>query len=303
MVWAQMTKIDIPRDISKYLKFMENVKSSSPHTLRAYKNDLAEIFNESTPQKMSEEELKKYLLSHLSIWKDKKLSTRNRKIGTLKSFMGYLFEEKITEVNIAEALPSPKVPKKIPHFLSFDEVVSCLQYFKNQIIKESSELELKKLRDQQLLFLLLYGGGLRISEACNLKWSEINLLQKSLRILGKGNKERIVIIPEMVIEVLKKFKSSSEHKNFIFGEAPLNTRVGFEWIRQTGIKANLIKHLHPHALRHSFATHLLTSGANLRVIQTLLGHESLVATEKYTHLSLNQLYHVMENHHPLGKKI
>ncbi len=298
-----MTKIDIPRDISKYLKFMENVKSSSPHTLRAYKNDLAEIFNESTPQKMSEDELKKYLLSHLSIWKDKKLSTRNRKIGTLKSFMGYLFEEKITEVNIAEALPSPKVPKKIPHFLSFDEVVSCLQYFKNQIQKESSELELKKLRDQQLLFLLLYGGGLRISEACSLKWAEVNLLQKSLRILGKGNKERIVIIPEMVIEELKKFKTQNQQQTYIFGDEPLSTRVGFEWIRQTGIKANLIKHLHPHALRHSFATHLLTSGANLRVIQTLLGHESLVATEKYTHLSLNQLYHVMENHHPLGKKI
>lgn len=298
-----MTKIDIPRDISKYLKFMENVKSSSPHTLRAYKNDLAEIFNESTPQKMSEEELKKYLLSHLSIWKDKKLSTRNRKIGTLKSFMGYLFEEKITEVNIAEALPSPKVPKKIPHFLSFDEVVSCLQYFKNQMQKETSELELNRLKQKQLLFLLLYGGGLRISEACNLKWSEINLHQKSLRILGKGNKERIVIIPEMVIEELQKYKNKLQNQTYIFGDAPLNTRLGFEWIRQTGVKANLIKHLHPHALRHSFATHLLTSGANLRIIQTLLGHESLVATEKYTHLSLNQLYHVMENHHPLGKKI
>lgn len=298
-----MMKINLPQEIAKYLKYMENVKSSSPHTLRAYKNDLSEIFNENSPQKSSAEDLKKYLLSHLSIWKDKKLSTRNRKIGTLKSFMGYLFEEKITETNIAEALPSPKVPKKIPHFLSFDEVLSCLQYFKNQMQKNSSELDLKKLRQQQLLFLLLYGGGLRISEACNLKWSEINLLQKSLRILGKGNKERIVIVPEMVIEELKKFKNKTENQTFLFGDAPLNTRVGFEWIRQTGVKANLIKHLHPHALRHSFATHLLTSGANLRVIQTLLGHESLVATEKYTHLSLNQLYHVMENNHPLGKKI
>lgn len=298
-----MTKIDIPNEVSKYLKYMENVKSSSPHTLRAYKNDLVEIFNESAPLKMSEEELKNYLLSHLSIWKDKKLSTRNRKIGTLKSFMGYLFEEKLTAANIGESLPSPKVPKKIPHFLSFDEVVSCLQYFKKQNQKESSEIELKKLKQQQLLFLLLYGGGLRISEACNLKWSEINLLQKSLRILGKGNKERIVIIPEMVIEELKKFKNINQQQTFLFGDTPLNTRVGFEWIRQTGVRANLIKHLHPHALRHSFATHLLTSGANLRVIQTLLGHESLVATEKYTHLSLNQLYHVMENHHPLGKKI
>lgn len=299
-----MTKIDIHRESAKYLKFMENVKSSSPHTLRAYKNDLAEIFNESSPPKATEEELKKYLLSHLSIWKDKKLSTRNRKIGTLKSFMSYLFEEKLTSFNIAESLPSPKVPKKIPHFLSFDEVVSCLQYFKNQLDnKQNSAVEIEKLNNQKLLFLLLYGGGLRISEACQLKWTEVNLLQKSLRIHGKGNKERIVILPDMVIEELKEYKSHLQVESFVFGEQPLNTRVGFEWIRQTGIKAGLIKHLHPHALRHSYATHLLTSGANLRVIQTLLGHESLVATEKYTHLSLNQLYHVMENHHPLGKKI
>lgn len=296
-----MTKIDLPQEISKYLKYMENVKFSSPHTLRAYKNDLSEIFNEDSPQKAFEEDLKKYLLSHLSIWKDKKLSTRNRKIGTLKSFMGYLFEEKITETNIAEALPSPKVPKKIPHFLSFDEVLSCLSFYKKSLNQEASEAEKIKIKQQQLLFLLLYGGGLRISEACQLKWSEINFLQKSLRIKGKGNKERIVILPDMVNEELKNCKRHTE-TTFVFGEAPLNTRVGFEWIRQTGIKSGLIKNLHPHALRHSYATHLLTSGANLRVIQTLLGHESLVATEKYTHLSLNQLYHVMQTHHPLGKK-
>lgn len=298
-----MSKIDLFLETSKYLKYMENVKSSSPHTLRAYKNDLKEVFNESSPVKVSEVELKSYLLSHLSIWKDKKLSTRNRKIGTLKSFMSYLFEEKLTETNIGESLPSPKVPKKIPHFLSFDEVVSCLQFFKNQLEKESLSSEIEKLKKQQLLFLLLYGGGLRISEACQLRWSEINLLQKSIRVLGKGNKERIVILPDLVIQELKKYKTTYLQQEFVFGESSLNTRVGFEWVRQTGIKSGLTKRLHPHALRHSYATHLLSSGANLRVIQTLLGHESLVATEKYTHLSLNQLYHVMENHHPLGKKI
>jgi integrase/recombinase XerC/integrase/recombinase XerD len=297
-----MKQIKPNQEAAKYLKFMENVNNSSPHTLRAYKNDLKEFFGDEIGLSLTMDDLKKYLLSHLSIWKDKKLSTRNRKIGTLKSFFNYLFNEQLIDQNLTELIPSPKVPQKIPHFLSFDEVVSCLNYLTTTIQKSTLAKDKEVNENKKILFLLLYGGGLRISEACSLQWRQISFNQKSMRILGKGNKERIIIVPDVVITELK-LKKNHSSEEFVFGEKGLNTRIGFEWIRQIGIKAGLIKNLHPHALRHSYATHLLSSGANLRVIQTLLGHESLTATEKYTHLNLNQLYHVMENHHPLGKKI
>ncbi len=298
-------------ELDNYLKLLENVNFSSVNTLRAYKNDLLEFFNIKTKtsnskpyQFISNDQLKAFIYSRLSIWKDKKLSTRNRKIGALKSFLNYLFNEKKIEENLGTMIPSPKVPKKIPHFISFDEVLSCLNFLSNEIQFTQEDQKRRLNSSQTLFFLVLYGGGLRISEACQLKWNHISFDKRSLRILGKGQKERIIIVPKIVSSALKsfseKYHSSSE---FVFGDQELPQRTGYEWIRSIGKKAGLTKTLNPHALRHSYATHLLSSGANLRVIQTLLGHESLAATEKYTHLSLNHLYHVMENHHPLGKKI
>jgi site-specific recombinase XerD len=298
-------------EIDNYLKLLENVNFSSVNTLRAYKNDLFEFFNVKSEdstlkpfQFISVDQLKAFIFSRLSIWKDKKLSTRNRKIGALKSFFNYLFKEKKIEENLGTLIPSPKVPKKIPHFISFDEVLSCLSFLSNEIQAIHEDQKRKLNSSQTLFFLVLYGGGLRVSEACQLKWNNISFEKRSLRILGKGQKERIIVIPKIVCLSLKSFSekyfSSSE---FVFGDRELSPRTGYEWIRSIGKKAGLTKSLNPHALRHSYATHLLSSGANLRVIQTLLGHESLAATEKYTHLSLNHLYHVMENHHPLGKKI
>jgi len=106
-------------------------------------------------------------------------------------------------------------------------------------------------------------------------------------------------LPDLGIEILKKLKKLTDD-DFVFGIEPLNPRVAYEWVRTRGAKAMLMKPLHPHALRHSFATHLLSSGANLRTLQELLGHESLQATEKYTHLGIDQLARTMEMHHPLN---
>jgi integrase/recombinase XerC/integrase/recombinase XerD len=187
----------------------------------------------------------------------------------------------------------PKVPKKLPHFLSVDEVLSVLKTF-----DDKNEVPLK----EKVLFLLLYGGGLRISEACNLRWSSVHLDQKILRVMGKGNKERVVALPDLTIKNLRRWKKESSFDDYVFGEKPLVQRTAYEMVRQSGLRAGLLKPLHPHALRHSFATHLLSSGANLRTLQELLGHESLQATEKYTHLGIDQLARTMESLHPLGKK-
>lgn len=284
-------------NISKYLKYMENIKSSSPLTLKSYQIDLnqayknTELFNSTD---WDSNLLKKITTQAMTQWSHLSLASRNRKIATLKSFMNWLYDEKILTKNLADQLVCPKVPKKIPHFISVDEVTSILKYY------ERADLQANEF-NEKMIFLLIYGGGLRISEACQLRWSAIHFDQRSLRIKGKGQKERIVILPEFCIQNLRKFKSQQEQQEFVFGKQPLNPRTGYEWIRTAGVKAQLLNPLHPHALRHSYATHLLSSGANLRTLQTLLGHESLQATEKYTHLTIDTLARMMDSQHPLGK--
>jgi integrase/recombinase XerC/integrase/recombinase XerD len=181
-----------------------------------------------------------------------------------------------------------------------DEVITVLKYLNSDFKTPEDK---KKADHQKTLFLLLYGGGLRISEACNLKWKQVHLNEQKILVRGKGNKERYSVLPHFCTEHLNYFKKSYHDKNneFVFGEQALNPRTGFEWIRQLGAAAGLINNLHPHALRHSYATHLLASGTNLRTLQTLLGHSSLQATEKYTHLSVDHLARLVEQTHPLTK--
>lgn len=275
---------------------MDFVKSSSSLTIKAYKKDLEQAFgsadNPNAPKTVSEQELLNLAREALNGWANLSLSSRNRKTATLKSFFGWVYQEQLTERDLATQIHCPKVPKKLPHFLSVDEALAVLHSFD----REAEDLRL--LRDKAM-FLVLYGGGLRVSEACNLKWTDIHFSSRSLRLKGKGGKERLVILPSLGLEILQKLRKQSSEE-FVFGVEALNPRVAYEWVRQRGAAAQLMKPLHPHALRHSFATHLLTSGANLRTLQELLGHESLQATEKYTHLGVDQLARTLEAHHPLS---
>lgn len=289
----------LSKNIDKYLKYMTYVKSASPLTIKHYTLDLQQAFkldknSQSGKNSWSEAELMAAVRGAFNRWAGLSLASRNRKAATLKSFFSWAFtEENLLERDLSLQVTCPKVPKKLPHFLSVDEVLSVLKTF-----DVKNEVPLK----EKVLFLLLYGGGLRISEACNLRWSSVHLDQKILRVMGKGNKERVVALPSMTVQNLKKWKKESSFDDYVFGEKPLVQRTAYEMVRQSGQRAGLLKPLHPHALRHSFATHLLSSGANLRTLQELLGHESLQATEKYTHLGIDQLARTMESLHPLGKK-
>lgn len=275
---------------------MENIKSASPLTIRHYRLDLTQAFfdeNKSQYQEItSQEDLLKYSRLAFNRWAPLSLASRNRKAATLKSFFGYLFDQKLISSDLSLQITCPKVPRKLPHFISVDEVISVLKAF------EPSD---KNVEKEKLLFLLLYGGGLRVSEACNLKWKDI-LSNGAFRVIGKGQKERIIVAPEIVRNHLKNWRKINSNTEYVFGNQPLNTRTAYDIIRRSGKKAGLIQQLHPHALRHSFATHMLSSGANLRTLQELLGHESLRATEKYTHLGIDQLARTMEALHPLGSK-
>ncbi|HEY8271004.1 MAG TPA: tyrosine-type recombinase/integrase [Pseudobdellovibrionaceae bacterium] len=292
--------LNLSDSLTKYLKYMDFVKSSSPLTLKAYKKDLEQAFdlkNSSSSLKklknLNEAELLVLTREALNGWACLSLSSRNRKSATLKSFFNWAYQEQLTEKNLAIQITCPKVPKKIPHFLSVDEALAVLHSY------DSKDVSLQNLRDKAL-FLVLYGAGLRVSEACNLEWADIQFSSRSLRLVGKGGKERLVILPKLAIEILQRLQRISNDK-FVFAAAEaLDPRVAYEWVRSRGAKAQLMKPLHPHALRHSFATHLLSSGANLRTLQELLGHESLQATEKYTHLGIDQLAQTLETYHPLS---
>lgn len=287
----------LPELIDKYMKFMTFIKSSSPHTIKHYTLDLKQAFEYDKTSNLAkawtEAELLATARNAFNGWAHLSLASRNRKAGTLKSFFSWAFDEGLTERDLSLQITSPKVPKKIPHFLSVDEALAVLKSF------DGDE---KVPMQHKVLFLLLYGAGLRVSEACNLKWSAIQASQKVLRVTGKGDKERVVAIPTLTLTSLLQWKKESGFAEYVFGDEPLNTRTAYDMVRKSGVRAGLLKPLHPHALRHSFATHLLSSGANLRTLQELLGHESLQATEKYTHLGVDQLARTMEKMHPLGKK-
>jgi site-specific recombinase XerD len=288
--------------IQSYMKYMVHIQSCSAETTRAYWSDLKQayqippehiingVLKKSSGPKVDEKGLLDLSRKAFDHWHKLELSSRNRKAATLKSFLGWVFEQNITEKNLAERIICPKVPRKIPHYISVDEVFALLKS------TETSDLHSLK---ERILILLLYGGGLRVSEACNLRWSNLEFGGSIARIMGKGKKERLVPMPDLVMQNLRDLKKQITGI-FIFGESPLSTRLAYTWIKNCGLKAGLHHQLHPHALRHSYATHLLSGGANLRTLQELLGHKSLQATERYTHLSMDQLARTMERHHPLG---
>jgi integrase/recombinase XerC/integrase/recombinase XerD len=289
--------LNLPQTISNYLEYLENIESCSALTLKAYRVDLAQAFPELKNHENftigSETELLHLARQAMTRWAPLQPASRNRKVATLKSYFSYLYRQGLLEHDLASQLHSPQVPRRLPHFLSVDEALAVLQSFSRESSVQTDR--------ERLLFLLLYGGGLRVSEACGLRWKEIDWQSHTLRVIGKGRKERIVALPRRIFPLLKEFYQR-EKGEFIWGEKVLNPRVAYEWIRRRGVLAGLLRPIHPHTLRHSFATHLLSSGANLRTLQELLGHESLRATEKYTHLSIDQLARTLETHHPMGEK-
>lgn len=298
---SPLAVLNLTELVDNFLKELENIKSCSDHTLVSYRRDLEQAFQLpgkknveiTNPILWPSDQLLSQARKAQNRWANLSLSSRNRKTATLKSFFHYLFEKEITRQDWAHSLVSPKVPQKIPHFISVDEALSVLK-------------TLQTLNEPQveILFHLLYGGGLRVSEACQLRWNKIDRQKGNILVLGKGNKERLVVLPSKSLQALNRYYNSGEFsaKDFIWGIAALNPRTAYQMVRNLGSKSGLTHRLHPHALRHSYATHLLTSGANLRTLQELLGHQSLQATQKYTHLGVDHLAQVMERNHPLGHK-
>ncbi len=297
----------------KYLKYLSVQRTASDHTSKSYANDLAQFLapigvqkilytsvtpvtsyqiiekeNQSICPTWDEKSLKDLLQKAKFRWADLKASSRNRKWAVVSGFLKWLYEKKWIDEPLALQIHSPKRPQQLAHFISVDEALALLKALDEPRVTA--------------LVLLLYGGGLRVSEACRLKWSDLKPSNRTLLVHGKGDRQRLVTLPELCWEALRKLESSRSGPYVLTDtDQPLSPRKAYGWVRAAGARAGLLRPLNPHALRHSYATHLLTSGADLRVIQELLGHRSLAATQKYTHLSLDLLAEKIEKHHPLSK--
>jgi integrase/recombinase XerC len=291
------------KEIAEFLAFLKHEKNASPHTIAAYGRDLREVAaylkdREVRWDKASNVVLRGFLAELHE--KKRQKSTIGRKLAALRSFYDFCLRTKRTAENPAQMLATPRQDKRVPSFLTEDEAAELLD-----LPRGTKPLN---LRDQALLELL-YATGIRVSELVGIDTGDIHFGERLVRVRGKGKKERIVPFGGKAREALEAYararggliaKGGGGEAGFFVnyrGER-LTTRsverMVRKYIRQTAVR----RKISPHSLRHSFASHLLGRGADLRVIQELLGHASLATTEKYTHVDLQQLLNVYKKSHP-----
>ncbi|HSW40634.1 MAG TPA: tyrosine recombinase XerC [Acidobacteriota bacterium] len=304
--------------IERYLEYLRVQKNASPHTLRNYESDLRQFlfFLTATPEGKERPEPSLEQIDNLTIreflgalyQKSNRKSSVARKLATLRSFMAYLTLQGAIRANAAKNVASPKLDRRLPDYLNID-AAACLM--------ETPDAATDAGKRDRAILELLYGSGLRVSELVGLNLGDISFGECLVRILGKGRKERIVPFGNRATEALEayfgirgrlilagkaaKSKPAPPEEAAVF----LNLRggrltarsVGNIVDRHVGLLAERLK-VHPHTLRHTFATHMLNAGADLRAIQELLGHESLSTTQKYTHVSVEQLMRVYRSCHP-----
>lgn len=231
-------------------------------------------------------------------------STQARILSSIRSFFNYLILEKIISIDPTELIESPKIGRKLPDVLSIEEVT--------QII-ETIDLSKPEGTRNRAMLEFMYSSGLRVSEVIDLKISNILLADQLLRVIGKGNKERIIPITEISLKWLNFYfehmrnhlSISAGHEDFVFLNRrgkQLSRMMLFNIIRDQARDIGIQKSVSPHTFRHSFATHLVEAGADLRAVQEMLGHASITTTEIYTHLSKNALRNEILNHHPRYKQ-
>jgi integrase/recombinase XerC len=288
------------RDLIEYLDYLTHIKKYSPHTVRAYKQDIQqflEYFREGD-LKMDKDNIRDFIA--FVYIKTKKKSTISRKIYAVKSFFSYLQRQGKINKNPFDVISSPREDKTLPEILTEKEMLEFLDR-----LPEESFIHFRN----KAVFETLYATGLRVSELVGLKREDINFDECLLRVMGKGKKERIVpfhnhaknALLTYLAEARRKFKTDNDYI-FLNNRGKHITARAIEMIVQETY-ARLMesnKHVYPHLFRHSFATHLLQRGANLRVIQELLGHASLATTEKYTSLNYEDLLNVYRKFHPRG---
>lgn len=290
--------------LNTFLKYLEFEKRYSKHTLVSYQNDLNQfkIFLENQYQL---QDLLKAEHRHIRAWivalMQEKMNPKsiNRKIISLRAFYKFAISREAVNQNPTQKIKALKTSKELPQFVQEKEMDNLLS-----LIEFADDFEGSR---DALIMELLYGTGIRLSELIGLKYSDFNLQSKTIRVLGKGNKERIIPFHNQILSRLNTYIS---HKNKLFLDNESNhlivsingneaypmmvNRITKKYLNQV----TTISKTSPHVLRHTFATHLLNKGADLNAVKDLLGHSSLAATQVYTHNSLDKLKKVFDQAHP-----
>lgn len=286
--------------LSEYESYLKLEKSLSANTVQAYLRDIGKLkdFTEALPLEISAEEILEFLYQ-LSKTRHS-VRSRARVISSLRSFFNYLQWENWRKDNPSELLETPKIGMQLPDVLSLEEIDSII-----------GAIDLSKPQGERNRAILetLYGCGLRVSELTELKLSHLFFEENFIRVTGKGDKQRLIPISDYTIKYINIYKNEVRvhqkiekgFEDYLF----LNRRgrnlsrvMIFNIVKELVEKAGIKKNIHPHSFRHSFATHMLKNGADLRSIQLMLGHESITTTEIYTHLDDTMIRETVMKYHP-----
>ncbi len=291
--------------IKDYLLYLAKELNYSNETIKSYKSDLIQYDKYNKDKKINflkitKEEVRNYLkyLDNL------KLSNKSiaRKVTSLRMFYNFLVEIKEIDDNIFNTVSNPKIGKKLPNYLNYEEIENLL-----------NKLDVTTVYGyrNRLILELVYSTGIRLSELSKIKVNDINLSDKTLKVMGKGSKERIVYFGRITFNYLEKYLSNqrkillnNKPNDYLFINKFGNrlSKSGFEKIIKSCAKEVSLKHnISMHTLRHTFATHLLNNGADIKTVQELLGHESLATTEIYTHVTSERIKEVYLKTHPREK--
>ena len=292
--------------IRQTVDFLHLERGLSDNTVQAYRRDLQQ-FAKSLSPKAPAEVARADILDHLMKLRDEKLapSSVGRKLVAIKVFFRFLLSQNLIQNDPSGVIESPRLVKGLPDVLDVEEVARLLNAAAED--KRKKKGRKKALRDRALLELL-YASGLRVSEAAGLKLTELNREAGFLRCVGKGGKERVVPVGRHALEWIGKYLAEArpafdpkpESRQIFLNKfgRPLSRQTVWAVIRQYARASGIRKRITPHTLRHSFATHLLEAGADLRVVQELLGHSSISTTQIYTHVDRARLKAIHAKFHP-----
>lgn len=289
----------------RFLDYIRLERALSPNTVEAYAQDLAALreFSRSISKATFNDLERKDLVRFLMEEKERGMSTPTlaRRLVSIKLFFRYLQQEGMLAKDPAEAMDSPKLWKVLPDFLSANEV--------ERLLAAPDQKTQVGIRDAAILECL-YGTGLRVSELTQLKKSDLHFDQHYIRCIGKGRKERVVPIGtaamraiECYLEEVRPYWETEDRQPAVFLSArrkPLTRQAVWTLIRRYARNVGIQKTVSPHTLRHSFASHLLSNGAPLRLIQEMLGHADISTTQIYTHVDQARLRQIHQKHHPRG---
>jgi integrase/recombinase XerD len=286
----------VMQEINKYIDYLTFERKLSKNTIASYSNDLTDLYNYFNEEliHVSKEDALKYIQS-LSYLNARSLAHH---ITVLKSFYSFLVDDKIMAYNPFEMIISPKLPQKLPKFLTEDEVNKLLDV----------KLDTPYSYRNKAMLETMYATGMRVSELINLQFNDLNLKDAYIIVLGKGKKERIVPLNDAAIKYLTIYLNEyrnnilkNKDSSYLFisnARKPITRQGFFKIIKQECARAGINKDVSPHVLRHSFATHLLAHDADLRVIQELLGHSDITTTQIYTHVIDTKVKKDYEEYHP-----